>query len=121
MKRMLNKLKTLKNKRNKCQSMQYSIENLNEAIAFVGVDKANWCPITQELWINTHIGDCLVHEGAYIVKKPNVGCYPLSERHFHRLYVTKELQDNDIVLTTIRKQYVKEDLRNGVISVKTTN
>lgn len=121
MKRMLNNLKILKNKRNKYQAMQYSIENLNEAIAFIGVDKANWCPITQELWINTHIGDCLVREGAYIVKKPNVGCYPLSERHFHRLYVTKELQDSDIVLTTIRKQYVKEDLRNGVISVKTTN
>lgn len=73
------------------KAIQYNMENLNEVIEFVGVDKISYCPLSQELWIKTHSGDVIVRNGHYIVKKQGGGCYPIAERYFHRIYMEKQI------------------------------
>ena len=77
------------------EAIQYNTENLNDVIRFVGSRKASYCPLTQELWINTHIGDCIVKHGAYVVKRPEGMCYPVSECIFKKIYV-EDVLSNDL-------------------------
>lgn len=101
----------VKNKKQTVEAIQYNVGNLNDVIRFVGSEKANWCPLSQELWINTHIGDCLVRDGYYIVKKQEVGYYPLAERFFHKIYVEEEMSEEDVRWTNIHKRYTKDDIK----------
>ena len=84
----LSKMKTSKET---IEAIQYTVDNLNEVINFVGADKVRWNCCTEELWIDTHQGDVLVRNGAYVVKKNQVGAYPLSYNLFHRLYKRVEV------------------------------
>lgn len=82
-----------KKKVSSVEAIQYNLENLNEIIEFVGEERVSWCPLSQELWINTHIGDCIVKDGYYVIKKQGVGCYPIAERYFHKIYIEKQTDD----------------------------
>lgn len=73
------------------EAIQYTVDNLNDVIKFVGADKVRWNCLSEELWIDTHKGDTLVRDGAYVVKKNPVGAYPLSHNLFHRLYKKVEV------------------------------
>lgn len=75
------------------KAIQYNVENLNEVIEFVGIDNISYCPLSQELWIKTHTGESKVHNGYYVVKKQGVGCYPIAERYFHKIYIEKQTDD----------------------------
>ena len=101
----------VKNKKQTVEAIQYQVGNLNDVIRFVGSEKANWCPLSQELWINTHNGDYLVRDGYYIVKKQEVGCYPLAERFFCKIYVEEEVKEEEVRWTNIHKRYTKDDIK----------
>lgn len=73
------------------EAIQYTVANLNDIISFVGSEKVRWNCLSQELWVTTHAGDMLVRKGAYVVKKRQVGAYPLSHNIFHRLYRKVEI------------------------------
>lgn len=68
------------------EAVQYTVANLNDIIYFVGGDNVRWNCCSEELWIETSLGDRLVRKGDYVVKKSNKKPYPMSSNMFTKLY-----------------------------------
>lgn len=84
-------ISTMRKSKEPVEAIQYTIDNLNEIIRFVGEERVRWNCCSEELWIDTPIGDVLVRNGAYVIKRKQVGTYPLSQNAFHRLYKKTEV------------------------------
>lgn len=84
----LNRLST---SRKDVEAIQYTLNNLNDIIGFVGSEKVHWNCLSEELWIETHAGYMLVRKGAYVVKRQQVGVYPLAPNLFQKLYKKVEV------------------------------
>ena len=84
----LNRLST---SRKDVEAIQYTLNNLNDIIGFVGSEKVRWNCLSEELWIETHAGCVLVRKGAYVVKRQQVGVYPLAPNLCQKLYKKVEV------------------------------
>ena len=73
------------------EAIRYTVDNLNEVIRFIGTERVRWNCLSEELWIDTQMGEILVREGAYVVKRKQDKTYPLPQRIFHRLYRRAEV------------------------------
>lgn len=75
---------------NSVEAMQYTMENLNDVLNFVGYGNGQWNTRAEELWIKTHIGDVVVPKGFYVVKRNGFGLYALPQNVFHKIYEIDE-------------------------------
>lgn len=98
-------------KKKTMKAIQYNVENLNDVINLVGSENVLWCPLTQELWIITEVGQSLVRDGYYIVKKQDKKGYPLPERLFNKIYIEEVVSESDVAWTNIRKRYASNDIQ----------
>lgn len=74
------------NKKSKIEAIQYNVENLNDVMDFVGFGNALWNPTSEELWIRNYIGDCIVKNGWYVIKRKDVGLCVVQSLVFDKVY-----------------------------------
>ncbi len=67
-------------------AIQYTIDNLNEVIKFVGVENADYCSVNEELFIRTLEGIMKVEPYAYILRGPKNEVYPCRMDVFEMTY-----------------------------------
>lgn len=79
------RIKTVQ-KRRPVEAIQYTFENLNVIIRFVGDSKALWKPRAEELNIISLGRTMRVDNGSYVVKRHDGEVFVIGRRAFERAY-----------------------------------
>lgn len=69
-------MKMYKKKPIPIQALEYTVDNLNDIVKFVGVDNCSWDSVNAELSILTLEGVMRVEPGAFVIKGPKNEFYP---------------------------------------------
>lgn len=77
--------KTLK-RRKPVEAMQYTLDNLNTIIGFVGAKNVQWMPRAEELRIVSLGEVTTVEKGSYVVKRHDGQLFVFEKHSFEKIY-----------------------------------